>query len=100
MANEITKRIRAARTSIGWELEDAADFLGLKPRGYQAREQKGEFPLTDIARLAERFGVSLDFLLTGKENHEPLSELRAGRGAGARGGRCGGHVAAEGLINY
>lgn len=58
---------------FGWSQNDAAEFLGLTKRGYQAREQKGEFPLQDLARLAVAFGVSAGYLLTGKVGGECLT---------------------------
>lgn len=74
MKNDIATRIKTERIKYGWSQEEAGEFLGLTKRGYQAREQKGEFPLADVVRLAERFRLSLDYLLTGATDGYGLSE--------------------------
>lgn len=67
MKTEIGQRISRLRNDAGLKQGDVAAALGVDVRTYRTREQ-GQyfFPVPELAQIAEYFGVSLDYLLTGK----------------------------------
>lgn len=65
------RRIRERRKALGLTQQELATALGLTPQHISVIEQDKRAPaLASLARMAEELGVSLDFLVTGKEGKE------------------------------
>ena len=63
------ERIRKSRNSLKITQQDLAQALGMTPQHISAIEQeKGTPSLSLLPKLAEELGVSVDYLLTGKES--------------------------------
>ena len=64
----IGKRIRKRRQELKLTQENLARALGLTPQHISGIEQGKRSPsLASLAKLAEELGVTIDFLVTGKE---------------------------------
>jgi len=64
----IGKRIRKRRQELKLTQEDLARALGLTPQHISGIEQDKRSPsLSSLAKLAEELGVTVDYLVTGKE---------------------------------
>ena len=64
----IGKRIRERRKELNLTQEDLAKALGFTPQHISVVEQDKRGPsLLSLARLAEELGVTIDYLITGKE---------------------------------
>lgn len=64
----IGKRIRERRKELNLTQEDLARTLGFTPQHISVIEQDKRAPsLPSLARLAEELGVTIDYLITGKE---------------------------------
>lgn len=62
------QRIRKRRQEMKLTQEEVAKALGLTSQHISAIEQDKRAPsITSLARLAEELGVSIDYLVTGKE---------------------------------
>lgn len=62
------KRIRNRRQAMKLTQQELAKALGLTSQHISAIEQDKRAPsLTSLARIAEELGVSVDYLVTGKE---------------------------------
>ena len=60
---KFAERLRACRKSKGLVQEDAAQLLGFRYSTYRRYEQGGTEPdISEAARIADFFGVSLDYL--------------------------------------
>ena len=60
---KFAERLRTCRKSKGLVQEDAAHQLGFRYSTYRRYEQGGTEPtISDAARIADFFGVSLDYL--------------------------------------
>ena len=60
---EFKDRLRALRTENGAKQEEMAELLGIRLRAYQNYEYGSSFPnYKNFLRLADYFGVSLDYL--------------------------------------
>ena len=63
------ERIRKRRNKLKVTQQDLAQALGMTPQHISAIEQgKGAPSLGILPKLAEELGVSVDYLLTGKES--------------------------------
>jgi transcriptional regulator with XRE-family HTH domain len=74
------KRIRDRRKALGLTQQQLAEALGLTPQHISAIEQdKRTSSLPSLVRLAEELGVTVDYLLTGKEGvvTETISAIKA-----------------------
>lgn len=61
-------RIRQRRQALGLTQRELAEALGLTPQHISVVEQDKRTPsLSSLAKMAEELGVSVDFLITGKE---------------------------------
>lgn len=61
-------RIRKRRQELGWTQSRLAESLGVTPQHISVVEQDKRAPsLSSLARLAEQLGVTIDFIVTGKE---------------------------------
>ena len=64
----IGKRIRKRRQELKLTQENLARALGLTPQHISGIEQDKRSPsLASLAKLAEELGVTIDFIVTGKE---------------------------------
>ena len=64
----IGKRIRKRRQELKLTQEDLASALSLTPQHISGIEQDKRNPsLSSLAKLAEELGITVDFLVTGKE---------------------------------
>ena len=64
----VGQRIRQRRKALKLTQLDLAKAIGLTPQHVSAMEQEKRTPsLPCLVRLAEELGVSVDFLVTGKE---------------------------------
>ena len=64
----IGKRIRKRRQELKFTQEDLASALGLTPQHISGIEQDKRNPsLSSLAKLAEELGITVDYLVTGKE---------------------------------
>lgn len=71
LAAEIGKRIREIRTKkLRMNQTDFAAVIGAPKQNYVSRYERGRIPgdLEVFIRIAQAGGVSLDWLLTGKNN--------------------------------
>ena len=61
-------RIRCRRQTLGLTQRQLAEVLGLTPQHISVVEQDKRTPsLSSLAKMAEELGVTIDFLITGKE---------------------------------
>lgn len=67
MSNPINDRIRATRKAKGFKQLQVAKLIGIKESTYSQMERTGNITSDRIVQLAEIFGVSTDYLLTGKD---------------------------------
>lgn len=75
-------RIAVLRRSAGWSQSELANRLGISPSAVGMYEQGRRQPSAEgLVRLAELFGVSTDYLLTGRA--ETPQETAAVREAAA-----------------
>ncbi len=65
MSNPINDRIRATRKSKGLKQFQVAKLIGIKESTYSQMERTGNITSDRIVQLAEIFGVTTDYLLTG-----------------------------------
>lgn len=66
------QRIKERRKSLGITQRELADILEVTPQHISAVEQDKRTPsLPFLVRLAERLGVTMDFLITGREEVLP-----------------------------
>jgi len=65
------RRIRERRKALGLTQQELATALGLTPQHISVIEQDKRAPaLASLARMAEELGVTVDFLVKGKEGKE------------------------------
>jgi len=63
------KRIRERRQELRLTQEELARALGLTPQHISGIEQDKRSPsLSSLAKLAEELGITVDYLVTGKES--------------------------------
>jgi len=61
-------RIRSKRQALALTQQDLAEALGVTPQHISAIEQDKRAPsLSSLAKLAVELGVSVDYLVTGRE---------------------------------
>ena len=68
--SEVCDRLKAAREAKGLgSAREAADWLPVSYPTYAAHENGGKYPSrANIEKYARRFGVSVDWLLTGRKS--------------------------------
>ena len=80
-------RIRERRKSLQITQDDLANALGVTPQHISFIEQgKGSPSLTLLPRLAKELGVSVDYLLSGKDSIiiEPIPAIKADKRIGIK----------------
>jgi transcriptional regulator with XRE-family HTH domain len=76
----IGKRIRKRRQVLEITQQELAKAIGVTPQHVSAIEQDKRDPsLSSLARLAEELGVTVDYLVTGKEGGvaDPIPAIKA-----------------------
>ena len=74
MAHSIGKTIAELRKSKGWTQVELAEKLGVSDKAVSKWESEGGFPeITQLPVLASIFGVSIDYLMTGKKEELAIS---------------------------
>lgn len=66
-SKKLGNRIRRTRETYGWSRKDLADYTGFSKSSIQWYENGGEPTASRILVLAEVFGVSLRWLITGRK---------------------------------
>lgn len=62
------KRILEKRKSLEFTQQQLADVIGLTPQHISAIEQDKRVPsLSSLSKIADELGVSIDYLVTGKD---------------------------------
>ena len=78
---EISARIRELREVCDYTQEKLADELGISVELYAGYEQNGDFPISVIYELANKFGVDFNELITGEQSHiDTYQVVRRGQG--------------------
>ena len=62
------RRIKERRQALEFTQQQLAEVIGLTPQHISAIEQDKRAPsLSSLAKIAEELGVTVDFLMTGRE---------------------------------
>ena len=79
--NEIAARIRELREVCDYTVEQLASELGLSAAQYAAYEQNGDFPISVIYEIANKFNVDFNELITGEPSRiDTFQVVRRGQG--------------------
>ena len=78
---EIAARIRELREVCDYTQEKLADELGIAAELYAGYEQNGDFPISVIYEIANKFGVDFNELVTGEPSRiNTYQVVRRGQG--------------------
>jgi transcriptional regulator with XRE-family HTH domain len=76
-AESVGERIARLRRARGWKQKELAARIGSSLQQISKYERGRYTPRSEIvARLAEAFAVTADFLLTGRSPHQPQGDYR------------------------
>lgn len=79
--NEIAARIRELREVCDYTQEKLAAELGVDPQAYAGYEENGDFPISVIYEIANKFGVDFNELVTGEPSRiDTYQVVRRGKG--------------------
>ena len=79
--NEIAARIRELREVCDYTQEALATELGVDPAVYAGYEENGDFPISIIYEIANKFGVDFNELVTGEPSRiDTYQVVRRGKG--------------------
>ena len=79
--NEIAARIRELREACDYTAEQLAAELGVSPAVYNAYETDGDFPISVIYEIANKFNVDFNELVTGEPSRlDTYHIVRSGEG--------------------
>ena len=79
--NEIAARIRELREVCDYSQEQLAKELGLETEQYAGYEQNGDFPISVIYEIANKFKVDFNELITGEPSRiDTYQVVRRGHG--------------------
>lgn len=79
--SEITARIRELREVCDYTQEQLAEELGLTAEQYAGYEQNGDFPISVIYEIANKFKVDFNELVTGEPSRiDTYQVVRRGHG--------------------
>ncbi len=88
--NEIAARIRELREVCDYTQEKLAAELGVDPQAYAGFEENGDFPISVIYEIANKFGVDFNELVTGEPSRiDTYQVVRRGKGRSIS--RCPGY---------
>ena len=78
---EIAARIRELREACDYTQEKLADELGIDAELYAGYEQNGDFPISVIYEIANKFGVDFNEIITGEPGRiDTYQVVRRGQG--------------------
>jgi transcriptional regulator with XRE-family HTH domain len=76
-AESVGERIARLRRARGWKQKELATRIGSSLQQISKYERGRYTPRSEVvARLAEAFGVSADYLLTGRSPYQPQGDFR------------------------
>lgn len=79
--SEIAARIRELREVCDYTPEQLAAELGVDPAVYAGYEENGDFPISVIYEIANKFGVDFNELITGEPSRlDTYHVVRRGKG--------------------
>ncbi|MCQ2434382.1 MAG: cupin domain-containing protein [Oscillospiraceae bacterium] len=79
--NEIAARIRELREVCDYTQEALAAELGISPESYAGYEENGDFPISVIYEIANKFHVDFNELVTGEPSRiDTYQVVRRGKG--------------------
>ena len=79
--SEIAARIRELREVCDYSQEQLAKELGIDPEQYAGFEQNGDFPISVIYEIANKFNVDFNELVTGEPSRiDTYQVVRRGKG--------------------
>ncbi len=79
--NEIASRIRELREVCDYTVEQLASELGLTVAQYEGYEQNGDFPISVIYEISNKFNVDFNELITGEPSRiDTFQVVRRGQG--------------------
>ena len=79
--SEIAARIRELREVCDYTPEKLAQELGIEPDAYRGFEENGDFPISVIYEIANKFGVDFNELITGEPSRlDTYHVVRRGKG--------------------
>ena len=79
--NEIAARVKELREVCDYSQEQLASELGLDPAAYAGYEENGDFPISVLYEIANKFGVDFNELITGEQSHiDTYQVVRRGQG--------------------
>lgn len=79
--NEIAARVRELREVCDYTQEQLASELGLDPAVYAGYEQNGDFPISVIYEIANKFNVDFNEIITGEPSRiDTFQVVRRGKG--------------------
>ncbi len=79
--NEIAARIRELREVCDYSVEQLASELGLDVAQYESYEQNGDFPISVIYEISNKFDVDFNELITGEPSRiDTFQIVRRGQG--------------------
>ncbi len=79
--NEIAARIRELREVCDYSVEKLAEELSLSAEQYESYEKNGDFPISVIYEIANKFNVDFNELITGEPSRiDTFQVVRRGQG--------------------
>ena len=79
--NEIAARVKELREVCDYSQEQLASELGLDPAAYAGYEENGDFPISVIYEIANKFNVDFNELVTGEPSRiDTYQVVRRGKG--------------------
>ena len=76
--SDISERMKKLRQEKHLKQQEVADFLGISQQSYSHYEQgKRELPLRHVAKIAELYNVSSDFLLGTSPNYSGMFDFNS-----------------------
>ena len=73
----IAERLRALRLKMGLSRDDVAARIGEKERTYKNWEDSTDPPLSALENLSKCFGVSIAYLVTGRDESKDAANVSA-----------------------
>ncbi len=79
--NEIAARVKELREVCDYSQEQLATELGLDPAAYAGYEENGDFPISVLYEIANKFNVDFNEIITGEPSRiDTYQVVRRGKG--------------------
>ena len=79
--NEIAARVKELREVCDYSQEQLASELGLDPAAYAGYEENGDFPISVLYEIANKFNVDFNEIITGEPSRiDTYQVVRRGKG--------------------